>query len=68
MMFSFVRLQKQAQITAILDLFWEDGQLNVYRGELEVRPPDAPTTGPDTKKRGRWVSGRRRAYPDRPTS
>ena len=24
--------------------FWEDSQLNVYRGELEVRPPGAPTT------------------------
>ena len=39
MMFSFVRLQKQAQITAILDLFGEDSWRNVYAGELEVRPP-----------------------------
>ena len=38
MMFSFVRLQKQAQITAILDLFGEDSWRNVYAGELEVAP------------------------------
>jgi hypothetical protein len=36
-----------AQIVAILHLFFEDSQLNVYAGELEVRPPAAPTTGPD---------------------
>jgi hypothetical protein len=27
-------------------LFLEDGQLNVYAGELEVRSPRAPTTEP----------------------
>jgi hypothetical protein len=28
----------------ILDLIFEDNRLNVYAGELEVRPPGAPTT------------------------
>jgi len=28
----------------VLDLFADDSQLNVYAGELEVRPPGAPTT------------------------
>ena len=28
----------------LLDLFLEDSRLNVYAGELEVRPPGAPTT------------------------
>ena len=27
--------------------FWEDSRLNVYAGELEVRPPGAPTTTAD---------------------
>src|SRR6267143_5331604 len=29
-----------------LDLLAEDSRLNVYAGELEVRPPGAPTTEP----------------------
>jgi hypothetical protein len=28
----------------ILDLFSEDDRLNVYAGELEVRPPEAPSS------------------------
>jgi hypothetical protein len=28
----------------VLDLLAEDSRLNVYAGELEVRPPGAPTT------------------------
>ena len=28
----------------VLDLFAENSRLNVYAGELEVRPPAAPTT------------------------
>jgi hypothetical protein len=44
MMFSFVRLQKQPQIMAILDLFGEDNRLNVYAGELDVRPAFALVT------------------------
>ena len=28
----------------LLDLIWEDSRRNVHRGELEVRPPGAPTT------------------------
>jgi hypothetical protein len=28
----------------VLDLFAQDNRLNLYAGELEVRPPDAPTT------------------------
>ena len=35
---------KPAQVAPIFDLFVEDSQLNVYAGELEVRPPGAPTT------------------------
>jgi len=30
----------------IFDLILEDDRLNVYAGELEVRPPPAPTTEP----------------------
>jgi hypothetical protein len=30
----------------LLDLLAEDDRLNVYAGELEVRPPCAPTTEP----------------------
>ena len=32
-------------ISQVLDLLAEDDRLNVYAGELEVRPPGAPTTG-----------------------
>jgi hypothetical protein len=31
----------------ILDLIFQDSELKVYAGEREVRPPAAPTTGPD---------------------
>ena len=34
-----------------LDLFGKDNQLNVYAGELEVRPPGAPTTGAGEARR-----------------
>jgi hypothetical protein len=43
---------ERAQLVQILDLFAEDDRLNVYAGKLEVRPPRAPTTGPDTEERG----------------
>jgi hypothetical protein len=33
-----------ARVSQILDLLAEDNRLNVYAGELEVRPPGAPTT------------------------
>jgi hypothetical protein len=33
-----------ARLAQIRDLFAEDDRLNVYAGELEVRPPGAPTT------------------------
>jgi hypothetical protein len=36
-----------AQDAMFLDRFAEDDRLNVYAGELEVRPPGAPTTEPD---------------------
>jgi hypothetical protein len=36
----------------VLDLFAEDDWRNVYAGELEVRPPGAPTTWPDTEEHG----------------
>ena len=35
---------KRAHTPQILDLFGEDSQLNVYAGQLDVRPPGAPTT------------------------
>ena len=31
-------------VRILLDIFLEDSQRNVYAGELEVRPPGAPTT------------------------
>jgi hypothetical protein len=34
---------RRVRLAQILDLFAEDDRLNVYAGELEVRPPDAPT-------------------------
>jgi hypothetical protein len=36
-------LQFRAQNREILDLLFEDDSPNVYAGELEVRPPAAPT-------------------------
>ena len=36
-----------AQLAQILDLFGEDSWRRVYAGELEVRPPGAPTTEAD---------------------
>src|SRR5258705_11597069 len=35
----------RTHLSRILDLLAEDSWLNVYAGELEVRPPAAPTTG-----------------------
>ena len=35
---------RRTRLSQILDLFVEDSQLNVHAGELEVRPPGAPTT------------------------
>jgi hypothetical protein len=32
-----------ARLAHILDLIFQDNRLNVYAGELEVRPPAAPT-------------------------
>jgi hypothetical protein len=37
------RRVRPGQITQVLDLFGEDSWRNVYAGELEVRPPGAPT-------------------------
>ena len=37
---------RRARLSQILDLFGEDSRLNVHAGELEVRPPGAPTSGP----------------------
>src|SRR5204863_6662555 len=34
----------------ILELFGEDSWRNVYAGELEVRPPGAPTIGREAKR------------------
>jgi hypothetical protein len=38
----------------LFELFAEDSQRNVRAGEREVRPPGAPTTGPDAEECGRW--------------
>ena len=38
---------RRTHLAQILDPFFEDGRLNVHAGELEVRPPGSPTTGPD---------------------
>jgi len=38
--------RKRSQSTQVLDLLAEDDRLNVYAGELEVRPLGAPTTEP----------------------
>jgi hypothetical protein len=40
------------RLAQVLDLFAEDSWRNVYAGELEVRPPGAPTTEPAW-----WVEG-----------
>ena len=40
----------------ILDLFAEDSRVNDYAGERELRPPGAPTTGPDRGEWGRWAN------------
>jgi hypothetical protein len=34
----------RARLSQILDLIFKDDRLNVYAGELEERPPPAPTT------------------------
>jgi hypothetical protein len=39
---------ERTRLAHILDLLAEDSRLNVYAGELEVRPPAAPTTSADT--------------------
>jgi hypothetical protein len=36
-------LADAAHVHQLLDLLAEDNRLNVYTGELEVRPPGAPT-------------------------
>jgi hypothetical protein len=36
--------EERSEKTQVLDLIFEDNRLNVYAGELEVRPPVAPTT------------------------
>jgi hypothetical protein len=42
---------KRVRLAQILELIVEDSQLiNVYAGELEVRPPGAPTTRPDGRR------------------
>jgi len=38
------RIDIGAHLSQILDLFANDSQLNVYAGQLEGRPPGAPTT------------------------
>jgi hypothetical protein len=45
---------ERTENSPFLDLIFEDNRLNVYAGELEVRPPGAPTTNSDpTEKAAR---------------
>ena len=37
--------QRLQNLQYLFELFAEDSWRNVYAGELEVRPPGAPTTG-----------------------
>ena len=37
--------QKRSQVQIVLHSFSEDGRRNVHTGEIEVRPPGAPTSG-----------------------
>ena len=58
---SLNRFHADEQIAAVglerfFDPFAEDSQLNVYAGEAEVRPPGAPTTGPDRQEHGPYVA------------
>lgn len=39
---------RRVQLGPLLDIIFEDNRLNVYAGELEVRPPGAPTIRPVT--------------------
>jgi len=39
--------QHTDQLAKLLDLLAEDSWRSVHAGELEVRPPGAPTTEPD---------------------
>ena len=44
-MIGFAQRRQRARLSQLLDLFGEDSRrINVYEGELEVRPPGAPTT------------------------
>jgi hypothetical protein len=43
------------KLQLFFELFAEDSQLNVYAGEVEVRPPTAPTTEP-TERAGSAIS------------
>jgi len=46
--FQEILLADAADVHQVLDLIFEDDRLNVYAGELEVRPPGAPTIRPVT--------------------
>jgi hypothetical protein len=37
-------IRRRLRFAQILELIFEDNRLNVYAGELDVRPPAAPTT------------------------
>ena len=37
------------RLVHILDLILKNGPLNVHAGEVEVRPPHAPTGGPNRR-------------------
>jgi hypothetical protein len=49
-----------ARLAHILDLLAEDSWRNVYAGELEVRPPGAPTIPRKSWRAHHWLSSRGR--------
>ena len=51
-------LEQRAQNAQFLELLAEDDRLNVYAGELEVRPPGAPTTSVSAADSADFGSGR----------
>src|SRR6266850_6079269 len=52
---SSYRASKRPHDPHLFDLFVEESWRSIYAGQLEVRPPGAPTTRPD---RALWPSAR----------
>ena len=41
----FSTVPERSDVQIVLDSFSEDGRRNIHAGEIEVRPPGAPTSG-----------------------